>query len=205
MFIGKYNGSVILTYLGVTLALVGMAFIVVSKAPQAMIALILAGICDLFDGQVASRFKRTDEEKAFGREIDSMADMISFVASPSLLGLVLAGTGPLSLIAITSYVLAAIIRLAYFNIAGVDETQEGRFYRGLPVTYAAMVFPILYLPLSFLPRGAFSILWSVVYLTMAAAFILDWKVPKPDRAMSLKLLGLAAVVCLIYGLVVFLK
>ena len=205
MFIGKYNRSVILTYLGVTLALVGMAFIVRSKAPQAMIALILAGICDLFDGQVASRFKRTDEEKAFGREIDSLADMISFVALPSLLGLVLAGTGPLSLIAITSYVLAAIIRLAYFNIAGVDETHEGRFYHGLPVTYAAMVFPILYLPLSFLPGGVFSILWPAVYLAMTAAFIIDWKVPKPDRAMSMKLLGLAVVVCFIYGLVVVLK
>ena len=205
MFIGKYNRSVILTYLGVSLALAGMAFLVSSRIPQAMIALILAGVCDLFDGQVASRFKRTDVEKAFGREIDSLADMISFAALPALMGLVLAGTGPLSLIAITSYVLAAIIRLAYFNIAGVNEIREGRFYHGLPVTYAAMVFPILYLPLSFLPGGIFSILWPAVYLAMTAAFIIDWKVPKPDRAMSLKLLGLAVVVSLIYGLVVVLK
>lgn len=205
MFIGKYNGSVILTYLGVTLALAGMAALLRGGTPQAMICLILAGVCDLFDGQVASRFRRDETEKAFGREIDSLSDMISFAALPAVMALVLAGTGLFTVLAVTVYVLAAIIRLGYFNITGVAETRGQRFYHGLPVTYAAMIFPIAYLPLSFLPAALFSILWPGLCLVTAAAFLLDWTVPKPDRAMSLRLLGLALAVCILYGLAVILR
>lgn len=52
MIIGKYNGSVLLTYLGVILAVIGLGFVLNGQYAQAMICLILAGLCDLFDGTV---------------------------------------------------------------------------------------------------------------------------------------------------------
>lgn len=205
MFIGKYNGSVILTYLGVSLALIGLAFLLDGSVGLAMIGLILAGVCDLFDGAVAARFHRDEEARAFGREIDSLADTISFLALPAAMVLVLAGTGPLAMAAAIAYVLAGIIRLGFFNIRGTEETSEGRYYRGLPVTWAALIFPVLHLPLSFLPEAVFTILWPVLVLVVALAFIVDWKVKKPDRAMSLKLAAFAAFMVAVYAMEVILR
>lgn len=202
MFIGKYNGSVILTYTGVLFGVAGVYFAITGQLDQAMICLILAGLCDLFDGTVAKRFTRDAQELEFGKEIDSLADTISFLALPLVLGLVISGPSIWPVIAYGVYVLAGIIRLAYFNITGVEETIHGKNYHGLPVTYAALIFPLLYLPLSLLPAGIMSILWPVSNLLVAGAFIIDLRIPKPDRAMNIKLVALAGVILLLYGLAV---
>ncbi|MFZ2258019.1 MAG: CDP-alcohol phosphatidyltransferase family protein [Clostridiaceae bacterium] len=202
MFIGKYNGSVILTYIGVLFGVTGIYFSLTGQLDQAMISLIIAGLCDLFDGSVARRFKRDAQELEFGKEIDALADTISFLALPLVLGLVISGSMVLPVIVYGCYVIAGIIRLAYFNITGVEETTQGRNYHGLPVTYAALIFPLIYLPLSFLPAGILSILWPVSYLLVAAAFVIDLRIPKPDQAMNIKLVALAAGTLLLYGLAV---
>ena len=202
MFIGKYNGSVILTYIGVLFGITGMYFAVGGKLDQAMICLIVAGLCDLFDGTLAKRFKRDDQEKEFGKEIDSLADSVSFLALPLLIGLAISGGSALAVVAYAVYVLAGIIRLAYFNLTGVEETTKGKTYHGLPVTYAALIFPLLYLPLSFLPKEFMTILWPISCLMVAGAFIIDLRIPKPDEAMNLKLVALAAVILILYALAV---
>ena len=202
MFIGKYNGSVILTYIGVLFGVTGIYFSLTGQLDQAMISLIIAGLCDLFDGSVARRLKRDAQELEFGKEIDALADTISVLALPLVLGLVISGSMVLPVIVYGCYVIAGIIRLAYFNITGVEETTQGRNYHGLPVTYAALIFPLIYLPLSFLPAGILSILWPVSYLLVAAAFVIDLRIPKPDQAMNIKLVALAAGTLLLYGLAV---
>lgn len=202
MFIGKYNGSVILTYIGVLSGVSGIYFALTGELDQAMIALILEGLCDLFDGAVARRFRRDEQEIEFGREIDSLADTISFLALPLVVGLNVTGSRIIPLVIYMIYVLAGIIRLAFFNITGIEETARGRHYHGLPVTYAALIFPLGYLPLSLLPLEALSILWPLLCLLTAGAFILDFRIPKPDKAMNIKLVALAAVLLLLYGLAV---
>lgn len=66
MVIGKYNKSVILTYTGVVLSLLGI-FIALDRKDLrfAVMLLIIAGVCDLFDGKVARAMKRTEEEQSF--------------------------------------------------------------------------------------------------------------------------------------------
>lgn len=198
MFIGKYNGSVLLTYLGVGIATTGIWLAINDNPYAAMICLILAGVCDLFDGSMARLFKRDEQELAFGREIDSLADMISFIALPAVMAMTQAGSTWFTVAAVILYALAAIIRLGWFNIAGSEEVGEERFYHGLPVTYAALIFPILYLPLSHLPGNALSIVWPLLQLIVAGAFILDFKIKKPDRTRSLKLALLAVIVVALY-------
>ena len=74
MFIGKYNRSVILTYIGVAFAFAGIAFSVAERVAAAMVCLIVSGICDLFDGAIARRCKRDDTEKEFGVQREAMGD-----------------------------------------------------------------------------------------------------------------------------------
>ena len=91
MFIGKYNRSVILTYAGVGIAFLGVALVLAGQIAPAMICLILAGVCDLFDGVIARRCKRDEVVKEFGVQIDSLADVMDFLTLPSVLGLYLTG------------------------------------------------------------------------------------------------------------------
>ena len=83
MVIGKWNKSVILTYAGLLVAVLGifLAF-TQEKINYAFCCLMVAGVCDLFDGMVARRCKRTEEEKMFGIELDSLVDVVSFIALP---------------------------------------------------------------------------------------------------------------------------
>ena len=95
VFIGKYNKSVILTYIGITLAVCGIIFSFLGNISNAMICLIFSGICDLFDGKIARLCKRDEQEKEFGKQIDSLADVFLFLALPCVLGVELLKALPL--------------------------------------------------------------------------------------------------------------
>lgn len=180
MFIGKYNRSVILTYIGVGFAFAGIALCFYSQIAAAMIALVAAGICDLFDGVIARRCKRDKAEMEFGVQIDSLADVVSFLALPAVLGLrLIEGTGVFKYVLIFGYVLCGIIRLAWFNTSAAAEGVRTH-YDGLPVTYAALIFPLMWSVLGFFPGLAFGgIIWAAGYAVVAILFILNVKIPKP--------------------------
>ena len=50
-----------------------------------LICLMLAGVCDMFDGTIASTKKdRTRDERTFGIQIDSLSDIICFGVLPAV-------------------------------------------------------------------------------------------------------------------------
>lgn len=176
MFVGKYNKSVILTYFGVSCSLAGIGLVMYGYLTAAMICLIVAGGCDLFDGMVARRCKRDEQEKEFGVQIDSLADVVSFLVFPTVIGL---NVLPIAMSPVlVVYVLCGIIRLAWFNLSTLQEGAQG-YYEGLPVTYAALILPLFYLVLGFVPFGFKEILWTVLYGVIAFFFIFRIKIKKP--------------------------
>lgn len=180
MFIGKYNKSVVLTYIGVAFAFSGIALATREQTAAAMICLIFSGICDLFDGVIARRCKRNEEEKEFGVQIDSLADVIGFLALPAVLGLrLLTGVGIVRYPVILGYILCGLIRLAWFNTsAAPGETRS--YYDGLPVTFCALIFPVLWTVLGFFADfKALGAVWAASYMVTAVLFILNVKIKKP--------------------------
>ena len=145
LFIGEYDKSVILTYMGAAFALLAVYAIIQSQLRLAMMAFIVSGICDLFDGVVARRMKRTESQKRFGIEIDSLCDMISFAALPAVLLMTQLPLGAANIILAVLYVLAAVTRLAHFNRLAKHDEGSGSYFIGLPVTYSALFFPLTYL------------------------------------------------------------
>ena len=149
MFIGVYNLSVVLTYLGLCFSVIGMVLAFLGYVPAAVMCLILSGVCDLFDGTVARACKRTEREKKFGIQIDSLADTVSFGVFPVVLGICMGFTSRMNIIIYIIYVLAAVIRLAYFNVLAEEKkllpkkAQEACYY-GLPVTSIAIILPFTY-------------------------------------------------------------
>ena len=184
LFIGCYNKSVILTHLSVACSIIGMANLLwpniigasMDTLRISIILLILAGICDMFDGAVARRCKRTDQEKEFGIQLDSLADTISFVAYPIVILLYITeACFPAILISIF-YAVAGVTRLGWFNI--MTDTNKG-FYQGLPVTFAALIIPVVYTILKLINFTNFSLIFTIIYFVIAACFILNFKLKKP--------------------------
>ena len=71
IFLGVYHPSVILTYIGVLISIFGI--FCAKSLYLATILLMLAGLCDAFDGVFARMYKRTELEENFGVQIDSFA------------------------------------------------------------------------------------------------------------------------------------
>ena len=71
---------------GLLCALLGIYFAILHVYPAAMIGLLWAVLFDWCDGLIARRMKnRSDEQRAFGAQIDSLIDVVSFGVCPAVL------------------------------------------------------------------------------------------------------------------------
>lgn len=200
MFIGFYGASVLLTYLGLSFAITGMVIAALGKIPVAVMCLILAGICDMFDGTVARACKRSDEEKRFGIQIDSLVDTVSFGVFPVVIGICMGFTSRVNIIIYIVYALAAVIRLAYFNVKTEEKSifnkkkkERVSYYYGLPVTSIAIILPFTYNLNIFMHPKVFLIAYPLVMLMTAILFVLNIKIKKPT--------GIWYVVCSILAVI----
>lgn len=208
MFIGFYSASVVLTYLGASFSVVGMILAFLGNIPAAIMCLILAGVCDMFDGTVARACKRTDKEKRFGIQVDSLADTVSFGVFPVILGICMGFTSKLHIIIYIMYVLGAVIRLAYFNVTAEEKTilvkkEKVSFYQGLPVTSIAIILPLVYNLNIFGSKQIFNRAFPLVMLFVAILFVLNFKLKKPTGIWLVVCSILAAVEIAIISVVMF--
>ena len=183
--IGFYDYTVILTYISLVSSVMGMVSATRSLYGTAVFCLAFSGFCDMFDGAVArTKQNRTDDEKAFGIQLDSLCDMISFGAFPALLCYRMGADGILGLVCIGLYTLCALIRLAFFNVLEGKrqqvETGCNKYYRGLPVTTVSVILPVLYLLRGCFSESLFAGLLYGMLLVMAFLFVLDFRVKKVD-------------------------
>ena len=172
--IGFYDYTVILTYLSLLSGTTGIMLCLngVGHPYLGMFFLLFSGLCDTFDGKVARTKKnRTEQMKKFGIQIDSLSDLVAFGVLPACIGISLLryaihipglsgftcyilsnyqkpATYILTFVAVL-YVLAAMIRLAYFNVMEEEDQNRdesgAKIYTGLPVTSAALIFPAVLL------------------------------------------------------------
>ena len=184
MFIIKLHKSVLITYLGVIFGVISMyfafskmAFAEVSYLRYSLIFLILAGVCDMFDGKVARMCKRTEEEKEFGIQIDSLADTVNFVVLPVVIMLSLGMYSIIDIIIYTIFILCGISRLGFFNINATSDAPV-KYYSGLPVTTTAIIYPLFGLLRGIIDENIFQIIYISVTLLTAFLFVLKFKVPK---------------------------
>lgn len=191
--IGFYNYTVVLTYIGLASSLMGIYLSMGGKhITSAVVALMISGLCDMFDGKVARTRKRTDDEKRFGIQIDSLCDLICFGFLPAAIGYAIGMREVYHIAVMIFFTLAAVIRLAYFNV--MEESRQAktnevrREYEGLPVTSVALILPLFY---SF--RKDMGILFPDIYafllLAIGIAFITRFRLKKPKMKTMLAFIG----------------
>ena len=198
--IGVYDYTVIATYLSLLFGLAGIYSASRGNLFAAILFLMLAGLLDAFDGRIARTKKnRTDTEKRFGIQIDSLNDLVCFGVLPAAIGTAMGCTAIWFLTTMAFFTLCALIRLAYFNVME-EERQEGtsevrKFYLGVPVTSASFIVPAYYL-LSLYGGLTDYIVYAIGLFVLGVAFIAPVRVAKPrlKGILFMGLLGIAELV-----------
>lgn len=180
--LGYYNYTVVLTYVGMLVGFTGIISVMEGHFRSALFCLMIAGVCDMFDGAIAATRERSVQEKCFGIQIDSLSDLICFGVLPALLIYGINAGNRFALFFSCLYVLCALIRLAFFNV-DEQERQQGttearKYYFGMPVTLSALILPVTFEVCSLLHKPARSA-GIVVIAAMAVAFLLPVKLKKP--------------------------
>lgn len=196
--IGVYDYTVILTYISLLSSVFGMTLAIGGNYRAAVFCLAFSGVCDAFDGRIARTKKnRTEDEKNFGIQLDSLCDVVCFGVFPAMLCYRLGLCGVVGLIIVFFYCLCAVIRLAFFNVLeGNRQKAEGgcnKAYRGLPVTSIAFILPVAFWLRFLLPSQAFVIALHIILLVVGFLFILDFSVPKPGLKAILSMILVGAI------------
>lgn len=141
---------------------------------MAAIGVFCAMVLDSLDGRVA---RMTHTQSAFGEQMDSLSDMVSFGAAPALIAYewALRGLGRWGWIAAFVYCACAALRLARFNVntAVVDK----RFFQGLPSPAAAALIAGFILVVSELGIKGPQVAWPMFALAMYAGLTMVTNVP----------------------------
>lgn len=201
MFLGKWNRSVVITYVGVIFAVAGVMFAFLARQRYAICCLIVAGVCDLFDGMYARSCKRTSEEKEFGVQLDSLADVMNFVALPIAIFIGEGLTNPLFIILYGFFAVCGVARLAYFNMTSIGTEGALNSYTGLPVTYTALIVPFVLLLRYVLPNEIFTAVLAVCIVAISVMNILKIKIKKP-RGIAYAIFSIIAIGMLVTYMVV---
>ena len=201
-FIGFYDYTVILTYLSLISALCGITQAASGHFNAAVICLGICGVCDSFDGRIArSKKNRTEDEKSFGVQIDSLCDLVCFGVFPAVFCYCLGLKSILGIAIISFFCICAVIRLAYYNV--LDEKKKYGTYtdtaafHGLPVTMSSILIALTYCLTFVVPENVFLIILHIVPVLIGFLNILDFRIEKKP---SLK--GLIALIVIVSAFVI---
>ncbi len=140
---------------GLLCAVVGIYFAILGSFRVAIVGVLWAVLFDWADGIIARKITgRTDEQRAFGGQLDSLIDIVSFGVFPAVFLLSYGKFSPWFLPGAFLIVGASAIRLSYFNIFGLrcDNT-----YVGLALDNNVIVLAFVFLFEGFVNQTVFSI------------------------------------------------
>ena len=148
--------------------------------------MLLAVIFDSVDGWVARRTNRVDEH-GFGKNMDSLSDVISFGVAPGMLLFYACQSFSIQYINILVsllIVICGILRLSRFNVlADSSDVPGGDKFVGLPIPTTALILGSFYL------SGMFRMDLGLIIMTVVAVFMIStFEYPK-FRGMLLMIVG----------------
>jgi len=187
-----------LTMLGLASAITCMLLAINQRIAFAVIALMISGFCDLFDGVVARLLSKNAEQRQFGSRLDSIVDACSFGLAPVVLlycsGLNHVAHYPL----LVMFAASAVWRLAYFDTVGLKRECKFPSFAGLPTTYVALLLPAAFLP-GLLGKAWLPISLVVAGILLALAMVSTFPVRKPSGKLYVLFpaIGLALIVTFI--------
>ena len=160
------------TLANVSLGLISIVFAISNNFEYSAYLLLAAAAIDYLDGKVA---KMLGQQNEFGKELDSLADTVSFGVAPAIFGFSLMQAAYsmnqpqllFGIIAFSVFLFCGILRLARYNIMDMKGV-----YRGMPITLNGLIIPAAYfanVPVKFYPY---------IYLVLALLMVSSIRVKK---------------------------
>jgi CDP-diacylglycerol--serine O-phosphatidyltransferase len=146
----------------------------------------LALVFDVLDGRIA-RWRH--KQSSLGRELDSLADLISFGVAPATIAYAVGLTTPLDQAVLVYFVLCGLSRLARYNVTAEslsDEAGKVRYFEGTPIPTSLVPLGLLLLLYAFDALGAvapfgFALHLAALLFAVSGSLMISktLRVPKP--------------------------
>ena len=161
---------------GLFAATLGLYFAIRGTYPVALTALVWAVVFDWADGLIARRMPgRSESQAAFGAQLDSLIDIVSFSVAPALLLLSAGQLSPWFIPGAFVVLATGVLRLSFFNVFGLVDAST---YRGLALDNNILVLGLLFVFEPAVGLTTFAIALYVVLLVLAALNVAPIHTPK---------------------------
>ena len=182
---------------GLLSAVLGVYFAIRGVFPAAMIGLLWAVVLDWSDGLIARRMKgRTEDQRAFGGQLDSLIDLVSFSIAPAVLLLSVGRFSPWFIPGAFVIVATGVIRLSYFNVFGLADDST---YRGLALDNNVIILALLFLFRNAVSAPVFVIVLYVALMALSALNVAPIRTPKLSGRWYYAVMLYALCLSAIYG------
>ena len=199
VIIGIYRDCDFVTMISSLFGIVGIILALKGEIYLAIFSLIMSGICDSFDGVLARRHDNSKKEMIYGCEMDSLSDIMCFGVLPTVISICDGINMWWAYIIYALYILAGLIRLAYYNtLYHVEEDSKGYFI-GIPITSVAIVYPIFWTIFRFKNLLYSNIVIPIMFLILSILYIIRVKIKKVNTKgkIALAILGIAFITAII--------
>lgn len=158
----------IITTINLVAGVISLMLVMAESYNWAAAMILFAALMDGMDGRVARRLQAST---LFGKELDSLSDLVSFGVAPAILAYasVLDAMGISGLIAAIVFVICGALRLARYNSQVFSGT-----YQGVPITVAGGLVALLLL----LGKSVSAAVVLIVMLLLSYLMISKISVPK---------------------------
>ena len=182
---------------GLFCAVLGIYYAILGKFPVAIIGVLWAVLFDWADGIIALQMTgRTDHHRAFGGQLDSIIDIVSFGVFPAVFLLSYGKFSPWFLPGAFLIVSTSAIRLSYFNIFGLIDDKT---YMGLALDNNVIILAFVFLFEGFLNHTVFSIILYALLMVFLMFNLAPVRTPKFDGKWFYVLMVYTLVLTVIYG------
>ena len=161
---------------GLLCAVLGIYYAILGNFPVAIIGVLWAVLFDWADGIIARQIAgRTDHHRAFGGQLDSLIDIVSFGVFPAVFLLSYGKFSPWFLPGAFLIVATSAIRLSYFNIFGLIDDKT---YMGLALDNNVIILAFVFLFEGFFNHTVFSIILYALWMVLLVFNLAPVRTPK---------------------------
>lgn len=192
-----YDLPNICTLTGLASALLGIYYAVLGRFGFALIGVLWAVVFDWADGMIARKIRgRTENQRAYGAQLDSLVDLISFGVFPAGFLLSYGQFQPWFLPGAFIIIAVSAVRLGYFNLFGMIDKKT---YKGLAIDNNVLLLAALFLLEGAFPHKVFSIILYTVLMILPVFNLASIPTYKFGGKWFYVLLLYVAVMTVIYG------
>lgn len=182
---------------GLLCALLGIYCAILGYFAAAMIGVLWAVLFDWADGIIARQMTgRTDNHRAFGGQLDSLIDIVSFGVFPAVFLLSYGKFSPWFIPGAFLIVAASAIRLSYFNVFGLIDDKT---YMGLALDNNVIVLAFVFLFEGLVSHTLFSIILYLLLMCFMVLNLAPVRTPKFAGKWFYALIAYTVVLTALYG------